>query len=76
MTAVARRTIWQLLRKSCPMLYFNLICFSFVTPLLMRGYKRKLEEDDMFEPLPEHISQQATKKLTEYVLLLLCFFGF
>lgn len=37
----------------------------FVIPTLLRGYRKRLEVDDLCEPLPEHISEAVTKRMTE-----------
>ncbi|VDN25607.1 unnamed protein product [Gongylonema pulchrum] len=39
--------------------------FLFVMPTLVRGYQRQLEENDMYEPLPEQDSETATRRMTE-----------
>ncbi|CAJ0610332.1 unnamed protein product [Cylicocyclus nassatus] len=43
---------------------FSRITFLFMTGLFYKGYRKTLEVDDMFEPLPEHESESATERLT------------
>ncbi|VDN03673.1 unnamed protein product [Thelazia callipaeda] len=38
--------------------------FLFITPTLMRGYREQLKHSDLFEPLPEHDSETATRQMT------------
>ncbi|VDN19400.1 unnamed protein product [Gongylonema pulchrum] len=41
--------------------------FLFVMPTLVRGYQRQLEENDMYEPLPEQDSETATRRMTDCI---------
>lgn len=40
--------------------------FWWLTPLLRRGYKRRLEEDDMYSVLPEDRSARLGEELQGY----------
>ncbi|KAJ1347923.1 hypothetical protein KIN20_003103 [Parelaphostrongylus tenuis] len=47
--------------------FLSRIFFMFITPLLYNGYWKTLEASDMYEPLPEHESEAATKRLSMLV---------
>ncbi|KAL6725064.1 hypothetical protein Aduo_019884 [Ancylostoma duodenale] len=43
---------------------FSRITFLFMTGLFYKGCRKTLEVDDMYEPLPQHESEAATKRMT------------
>ncbi|MFH4976944.1 hypothetical protein AB6A40_003653 [Gnathostoma spinigerum] len=45
--------------------FFTRHTFLFMLPFFIRGYRKQLEEDDMFQPLSVHESRNATKKLSD-----------
>ena len=42
-------------------------CRSWIIPIFWKGFKRDLEEEDLFEPLKEHSSGVVGRKLEKYV---------
>jgi hypothetical protein len=47
----------------------NLVIFSFMNSMLFRGARKQLQVEDMYEPLDEHDSKQATADLTKYTVV-------
>ncbi|EYB87409.1 hypothetical protein Y032_0263g589 [Ancylostoma ceylanicum] len=43
---------------------FSRITFLFMTGLFYKGCRKTLEVEDMYEPLPQHESEAATKRMT------------
>uniref|UniRef100_A0A3Q1GVN8 Uncharacterized protein n=1 Tax=Acanthochromis polyacanthus TaxID=80966 RepID=A0A3Q1GVN8_9TELE len=43
--------------------YYAFFIFSWLNPLFSIGYKRKLEEDDMYKVLPEDASDHLGNEL-------------
>ncbi|KAE9418346.1 hypothetical protein Angca_009087, partial [Angiostrongylus cantonensis] len=43
---------------------FSKVTFMFITRFLYKGYWKTLEVEDMYEPLPEHESEAATRRLS------------
>ncbi|CAI4226268.1 unnamed protein product [Auanema sp. JU1783] len=44
--------------------FFSRISFFFMTNIFRIGYRKSLEVEDMYEPLPQHDSETACRKLT------------
>ena len=45
------------------MIYFYMFDFSWVNPLLYKGFKKELEPHDLYEPLDDARSQFLGEKL-------------
>ncbi|PAV58307.1 hypothetical protein WR25_02213 [Diploscapter pachys] len=43
--------------------WISRILFTYMTPFLIKGVRRTLQENDMFKPLPRHESERAMHKL-------------